>query len=95
MYRPPLFGIDIDDPKKRVETIFAEAGRHKEPSNPLTPLMPLVTDTVVLGSPIGIQMLSLFYRRSNLANVLPPVVNASISNVSRRNSLSTQMTLSG
>jgi diacylglycerol O-acyltransferase / wax synthase len=43
--------------------------------------MPLVTDTVALGSPILIQLLSLFYSRSNLANVLPPAVNVSISNV--------------
>src|ERR1700676_3830702 len=43
--------------------------------------MPLLTDTVALGSPLGIQMLSLLYSRSNLANILPPAVNVAISNV--------------
>ena len=76
-----MLGTEIDDPKVRLETIFAESARSKELSSPLKQLMPLVTDTVALGSPIGIQLLSLFYSRSNLANVLPPAVNVAISNV--------------
>ena len=72
---------DIGDPKARLETIFAESAKAKELSSPLKQLMPLVTDTVALGSPMGIQVLSLFYSRSNLANVLPPAVNVAISNV--------------
>jgi len=76
-----LLGTDIDDPKARLETIFAESTKSKELSSPLKQLMPFVTDTVALGSPIGIQLLSLFYSRSNLANILPPAVNVAISNV--------------
>jgi diacylglycerol O-acyltransferase / wax synthase len=76
-----LLGTDIEDPKKRLETIFAESSRSKELWTPLRHLMPLVRDTVALGSPIGIQILSLLYSRSNLANILPPAVNVSISNV--------------
>jgi diacylglycerol O-acyltransferase / wax synthase len=74
-------GTEIEDPKARLETIFAESAKAKELSSPLKQLMPLVSDTVPLGSPIGIQLLSLFYSRSNLANVLPPAVNVAISNV--------------
>ena len=76
-----MLATDIEDPKSRLETIFAESAKAKELSSPLKQLMPLVTDTVVLGSPIFIQLLSLFFSRSNLANVLPPVVNVAISNV--------------
>jgi diacylglycerol O-acyltransferase / wax synthase len=76
-----LLGTDVEDPKKRLETIFAESAKSKELWSPLRHLMPLVRDTVALGSPIAIQMLSLLYGRSNLANVLPPAVNVSISNV--------------
>jgi diacylglycerol O-acyltransferase / wax synthase len=76
-----MLGTEIDDPKVRLETIFAESAKAKELSSPLKQLMPLMTDTVALGSPIGIQLLSLFYSRSNLANVLPPAVNVAISNV--------------
>ena len=71
----------IEDPKARLEMIFAEAAKSKELSMPLKQLMPLVTESVALGTPMGIQMLSLLYSRSNLANVLPPAVNVSISNV--------------
>jgi hypothetical protein len=74
-------GANIEDPKKRLETVFAESAKSKELWSPLKLLMPLVTETVALGSPIGIQMLALFNSRSNLANVLPPAVNVSISNV--------------
>jgi diacylglycerol O-acyltransferase len=76
-----VLATEIEDPKTRLETIFAESARSKELSSPLKQLMPLVTDTVALGAPIGIQLLSLFYSRSNLANVLPPAVNVAISNV--------------
>ena len=62
----------IEDPKARLEMIFAEAAKSKELSMPLKQLMPLVTESVALGTPMGIQMLSLLYSRSNLANVLPP-----------------------
>jgi diacylglycerol O-acyltransferase / wax synthase len=74
-------GTDIEDPKVRLETVVAESTKAKELSSPLKRLLPLVTDTVSLGSPLGIQVLSLLYSRSNLANVLPPAVNVSISNV--------------
>jgi WS/DGAT/MGAT family acyltransferase len=74
-------GTEIEDPKARLETIFIESAKAKEMSSPLKQLMPLVTDAVALGSPIAIQLLSLFFSRSNLANVLPPLVNVAISNV--------------
>jgi diacylglycerol O-acyltransferase / wax synthase len=72
---------EIEDPKARLEMIVAESTKAKELSSPLKRLMPLVSDTVALGTPIGLQLLSLFYSRSNLANLLPPVVNVAISNV--------------
>jgi diacylglycerol O-acyltransferase / wax synthase len=72
---------EIEDPKARLEMIVAESTKAKELSSPLKRLMPLVSDTVALGSPIGLQLLSLLYSRSNLANILPPVVNVAISNV--------------
>jgi hypothetical protein len=74
-------GTEIDDPKTRLETIFAESARSKELSSPFKQLMPLMKDSVTLGSPLGIQLLSLIYSRSNLSNVLPPAVNVAISNV--------------
>jgi WS/DGAT/MGAT family acyltransferase len=74
-------GTEIDDPKTRLETIFAESARSKELSSPFKQLMPLMTDSVTLGAPLGIQLLSLIYSRSNLPNVLPPAVNVAISNV--------------
>jgi diacylglycerol O-acyltransferase / wax synthase len=74
-------GTEIEEPKARLETIFAESAKAKELSSPLKQLMPLVTDTVALGAPIGLQLLSLLYSRSNLANLLPPAVNVAISNV--------------
>jgi diacylglycerol O-acyltransferase len=76
-----VLGTEIEDPKARLETIFAESAKAKELSSPFKQLMPLVTDTVALGAPIGVQMLSMFYSRSNLANILPPAVNVAISNV--------------
>ena len=78
-----LLGTDVEDPKKRLETIFAESARSKELWSPLRHLMPLVRDTVALGSPIAIQMLSLLYGRSNLANVLPPAVTGIIGTPAR------------
>jgi diacylglycerol O-acyltransferase len=74
-------GTDFEDPRVRLETIVAESTKAKELTTPFKRLLPLVTDTVALGSPIGIQLLSLFYSRSNLANILPPAVNVAISNV--------------
>jgi diacylglycerol O-acyltransferase / wax synthase len=74
-------GTEIDDPKTRLETIFAESARSKELSSPFKQLMPLMADSVALGAPLGIQLLSLIFSRSNLPNVLPPAVNVAISNV--------------
>jgi diacylglycerol O-acyltransferase / wax synthase len=76
-----VLATEIENPKARLETIFAESAKAKELMNPFKQLLPLVTDTVALGSPMGIQLLSLFYSRSNLANILPPAVNVAISNV--------------
>jgi diacylglycerol O-acyltransferase / wax synthase len=76
-----VLGTEIADPKARLEAIFAESAKAKELSSPFKSLMPLMTDTVALGAPIGVQLLSMFYSRSNLANILPPAVNVAISNV--------------
>ena len=76
-----MLATEIEDPKARLEMIFVESAKAKELSSPLKQLMPLVTDMVVLGSPMATQLLSLFYSRSNLANLLPPAVNVTISNV--------------
>src|SRR6266481_1519619 len=41
----------------------------------------VIEDSIVLGSPLGIQLFSLAYSRSNLPDLLPPAVNIAISNV--------------
>jgi hypothetical protein len=72
---------EIDDPKRRLEAIVADSAKSKELTSPLRQLAPLVEDSIVLGSPLGIQLFSLVYSRSNLPNLLPPAVNVAISNV--------------
>src|SRR5262249_53197943 len=74
-------GTDIEDPKERLEGIIVNSAKAKEVASPLKALMPLGTDTAILGAPIGVQILSLLYSRSNLSNLLPPAFNVAISNV--------------
>jgi diacylglycerol O-acyltransferase / wax synthase len=72
---------EIEDPKLRLEAIVADSAKSKELTSPFRQLAPLVEDSIVLGSPLGIQLFSLVYSRSNLPNLLPPAVNVAISNV--------------
>jgi len=72
---------DIEDPRKRLETIIAQSTRSKEMSHPLRALVPQVTNISLLGAPILVQILALLYSRSDLSNVLPPATNITVSNV--------------
>jgi diacylglycerol O-acyltransferase len=72
---------EIEDPKLRLEAIVADSAKSKELTSPFRQLAPLVEDSIVLGSPLGIQLCALAYSRSNLPNLLPPAVNVAISNV--------------
>jgi diacylglycerol O-acyltransferase len=72
---------EIEDPKLRLEAIVADTAKSKELTSPFRQLAPLVEDSIVLGSPLGIQLFSLAYSRSNLPDLLPPAVNVAISNV--------------
>jgi diacylglycerol O-acyltransferase len=72
---------EIDDLKQRLKAIVADSAKSKELTSPFRRLAPLVEDSIALGSPLGIQLFSLVYSRSNLPNVLPPAVNVAISNV--------------
>ncbi|GKQ50242.1 wax ester/triacylglycerol synthase family O-acyltransferase [Bradyrhizobium sp. Ce-3] len=72
---------DIEDPRKRLETIIAQSTKSKEMSHPLRALMPQVSNISLLGAPIVVQVLALLYSRSDLSNVLPPATNITVSNV--------------
>ncbi|TWC06084.1 diacylglycerol O-acyltransferase [Bradyrhizobium macuxiense] len=72
---------DIEDPKKRLETIIAQSTKSKEMSHPLRALVPQVTNISLLGAPILVQIMALLYSRSDLSNVLPPATNITVSNV--------------
>src|SRR5260370_50663 len=72
---------EIGDPKLRLEASVADSAKSKELTSPFRQLGPLVEDSIVLGSPLGIQLFSLAYSRSNLPDLLPPAVNVAISNV--------------
>jgi WS/DGAT/MGAT family acyltransferase len=72
---------DIADPKLRLEKIVAESQRAKELANPFRALVPHIAEIPTFGMPMLLQLLSTFYSRSNLANVIPPQFNAVVSNV--------------
>ncbi|WP_338831423.1 wax ester/triacylglycerol synthase family O-acyltransferase [Bradyrhizobium sp. 27S5] len=72
---------DVEDPKKRLETIIAQSTKSKEMSHPLRALVPQVSNISLLGAPIVVQVLALLYSRSDLSNVLPPATNITVSNV--------------
>ncbi|WGR91179.1 wax ester/triacylglycerol synthase family O-acyltransferase [Bradyrhizobium sp. ISRA443] len=72
---------NIEEPRKRLETIIAQSTKSKEMSHPLRALVPQVSNISLLGAPILVQVLSLLYSRSDLSNVLPPAVNITVSNV--------------
>lgn len=72
---------DIEDPKARLLAIAADAERSKALINPFRTMMPLYSDSSILGAPIYAQILAILYSRSNLADVLPPPANVVVSNV--------------
>ncbi|WP_204313190.1 hypothetical protein, partial [Klebsiella michiganensis] len=49
---------DIEDPKKRLETIIAQSTKSKEMSHPLRALMPQVSNISMLGAPILVQIMA-------------------------------------
>src|ERR1700733_7630138 len=72
---------DLDDPKQRLEAIVAGAAASKELANPFRSLMPHFADIPTFGSPMLLQLLAVFYGRSQLANSVPPPMNVVVSNV--------------
>ncbi|MDB5043867.1 MAG: hypothetical protein JWN27_4593 [Candidatus Eremiobacteraeota bacterium] len=74
-------GSDIDDPKLRIETIIAESAKSKAMANPMRTLMPHFAEMPTFGTPMLLQLLAVFYGRSQLANSMPPPMNVVVSNV--------------
>ncbi len=72
---------DVEDPKLRLETIIAEAAKAKAMANPMRTLMPHFADMPTFGTPMLLQLLAVFYGRSQLANSMPPPTNVVVSNV--------------
>jgi diacylglycerol O-acyltransferase / wax synthase len=71
----------IADPKARLETIIVESTKAKAMISPLKDFVPQFTNASMLGAPMAMQVMSLFYGRSGLSDVLPPTANVIISNV--------------
>ncbi|MCB1534407.1 MAG: wax ester/triacylglycerol synthase family O-acyltransferase [Rhodoblastus sp.] len=72
---------DIADPKERLAKIIEESKKSKGMADPFKPIVPKMTQFSALGAPIFIQILSLLYSRTNLADVMPTPANVTISNV--------------
>ena len=72
---------DIADPKERLLKIIEESKKSKGMADPFKPIVPKLTQVSALGAPIFIQILSLLYSRTNLADVMPTPANVTISNV--------------
>ena len=72
---------DIADPRERLAKIIEESKKSKGMADPFKPIVPKLTQFSALGAPIFIQILSLLYSRSNLADVMPTPANVTISNV--------------
>jgi hypothetical protein len=72
---------DIADPKERIEQIVADANRAKELANPFRPLVPHLAEVPTFGTPMIFQLMSTFFSRSNIVDILPPQVNIVVSNV--------------
>jgi hypothetical protein len=72
---------DIADPKERIERILADANRSKELANPFRPLVPHLAEVPTFGTPMIFQLMSTFFSRSNIVDIIPPQVNIVISNV--------------
>ncbi len=61
--------------------IIEETKKSKSLADPFKSLVPKLTQFSALGAPMLIQILSLLYSRSNLADILPVPANVTISNV--------------
>ncbi len=72
---------DVEDPKKRLEAIVAAAATSKDLANPFRSLIPHFADIPTFGTPMLLQLLAVFYGRSQLANSVPPSMNVVVSNV--------------
>jgi diacylglycerol O-acyltransferase / wax synthase len=72
---------DVADPRARLEKIIVEAGVAKAMVSPLKDVVPHVQHLSVLGAPMAMQVMSLLFSRSNLADVVPMGANVIISNV--------------
>ena len=72
---------DIADPRERLAKIIEESKKSKGMADPFKPIVPKMTQFSALGAPIFIQILSLLYSRTNLADVMPTPANVTISNV--------------
>lgn len=72
---------DIADPRARLQKIIEESTKSKGMADPFKPIVPKLTQFSAIGAPIFIQILSLLYSRTNLADVLPTPANVTISNV--------------
>ncbi len=72
---------DVADPKARLEAIVAGAAKSKELANPFRSLIPHFADIPTFGTPMLLQLLTVFYGRSGLANSVPPPMNVVVSNI--------------
>ncbi len=72
---------DIVDPKERLQKIIEESTKSKGLADPFKSVVPKLTQFSALGAPLFIQVLSLLYARTNLADVMPTPANVTISNV--------------
>ena len=72
---------DIEDPKARLVAIAVDAKRSIGLIDPFRTMMPLYSDSSIVGAPIYAQVLAILYSRSNLADDLPPPANVAVSNV--------------
>lgn len=72
---------DVADPKERLLKIIEESKKSKGMADPFKPIVPKLTQFSAIGAPIFIQILSLLYSRTNLADVMPTPANVTISNV--------------
>lgn len=72
---------DIADPKERLLKIIEKSTKSKGMADPFKSIVPRLTQFSALGAPIFIQILSLLYSRTNLADVMPTPANVTISNV--------------
>ena len=71
----------IEDPKERLEAIMVGSAQAKQMANPMRALIPHFADVPTFGTPMMLQLLTVFMERSQIANALPPPFNVVVSNV--------------